>query len=128
MPPIITLGLLEHCQERFLHNCILLKQFGMFGNWMLVGWSDVACAVLEITLENPQRDRWPLHKRPRPALLSSSTVVKTNAGWPTEAAQASSSMFTPGAGMTVSNSRRALSGEISSTRSERPIPRPIVPP
>ena len=58
--------------------------------------------------------------------VTSATAEVTNAGCPTEAPQASSSMFTTNNGPKYSNSRRASSAEISSTRGEQPTARPIV--
>jgi hypothetical protein len=52
--------------------------------------------------------------------MSSATVDVTNAGWPIAAAQALSSTFTTNAGMRVSNSRRASSGEICSEQPQTP--------
>ena len=55
------------------------------------------------------------------APVISATVDVTSAGCPIAAAQASSSIFTTNRGMIGSSSRLASSGEISSTRSERPM-------
>src|SRR5215469_8529167 len=60
------------------------------------------------------------------APVISATVEVTCAGWLKAAAQASSSIFIAGRDPTLSNSRRASSGEISTMRRERPITRPIV--